>query len=160
MRPRLPSSPARLIATAFLGTLISCALFLAPVGLLHGGNITIRLIVGFALLVAGLGLFLKSVHELKEGVRNQRWPDAQIAPLRAICESPFYTAFSIALLIAFAALAVPSTHFRALGWIFYLLSQALSQIRMALVPPRTRAVGPAIDWRSSAPIYSDHWGQR
>lgn len=160
MARRFNSTPVQLILLAILGTLIVCAIFFAPATLFHTASLAIRLMAGFGLLAAGLALFLKSLSELKEGVRNQRWPEAQIAPIRRICESPFYTACSLALLIAFAALAIPSRHHRGLGWTFYLLSQLLLQLRIAVVPPRRRVPSPTLDWQTHAPIQSEHWGER
>lgn len=156
MAPRLSDSPAKLILLAFAGCLIASLLFLAPQDRPHD---VAAFFIGFVLFAGGAVLSLKSTYDLGNGVENELWPDSQLEPFRRHFKSPLYTVLGIVLLIAYILLEFGFSHlFRGQGWVCFLVLQTLSQIRIAFRPPRPSAAPPP-DWRSFAPIRSDHWGQ-
>jgi hypothetical protein len=159
VKTRLPDSPAKFVLLAVVGCLITSILFLAP-GPRDPYDIhrVAAVLIGLGIFATGAFLALKSTTDLRNGVENERWPESQIEPFRRHFESPVYTAVSIALLIAYALLAIGSKRFRAEGWACFLFLQTISQLRIAFRRPRPTT--PSIQWRNSAPIHSDHWGQR
>lgn len=155
----LPNSPVKPALLSVLGSVIACTIFLGPWHRMHRSSIFgAYALIGLAIFAAGAFVSLKFVSELKHGVENERWPEAQIEPLRAHLESPYYTALSIGLLVAFVVLGLLITRFRGEAWGCFLLGQNISQLRLALKRPRHST--PPIDWRSFGPLHSDHWGQR
>lgn len=160
MKSSLSDSPAKFIVLAFVGCLVTSILFLAPGPRdAYDTHRVAAILIGFGLFAAGAVLALKSTTDLRNAVENQRWSDSQIEPFRRHFESPIYNVLSIALLIAYALLAIGFKRFRGEGWICFLFLQTLSQIRIAFRRPRPSATPPP-DWRNFAPIRSDHWGQR
>lgn len=160
MKRNLPDSPVKAALLSALGSLIACTAFLAPWPRMHHsdwfGAYAILCLVVFAF---GAFFSLTFVGKLKQGIENKRWPEAQIEPLRAHLHSQYYTALSIGLLIAFFIFEIfLKRRFGGLGWGCFILSQTISQLRIALkrLPPSI----PPIQWRTSAPIHSDHWGNR
>jgi hypothetical protein len=163
MKLRLPNSPKRLALLSVLGLLLASFIFVAPLPRNHhGGLFGAYLILSFAVFAAGAFLSLKCTSTLRHGVENQEWPDSQIESLRRHLESPWYTALSIALLIAFVLFEFMSKkRFGGEGWVCFLISQDISQLRIAVRRPRpSKPSGPIPDWRDFAPIHSDHWGSR
>lgn len=163
MKPHLPNSPRRLALVAILGCLITAIFFIIPWPERHSGQFKVFALLAFAVFAGGLILSLKCTTNLKHGVQNQEWPESQIEPLRIHLESPWYTVLSMALLVAFVLFE--SLFRRRLGgegWACFLLSQTLSQLRIAVRRPVTRTPsGPLGGWRDYlAPIHSDQWGQR
>lgn len=160
MKLSFPDSPVKPALLSALGSLIACTVFLAPWPRMHQsgwfGAYAILCLVVFAF---GAFFSLTFVGELKQGIENERWPKTQIEPLRAHLESPYYTALSIGLLAAFVIFEFfLKRRFGGLGWGCFLLTQNISQLRMALKRPRPSA--PRNQWHDSAPINSSHWGQR
>ena len=81
------------------------------------------------LVVFAFGAFfsLTFVGKLKQGIENERWPEAQIEPLRAHLDSPYYTALSIGLFVGFVIFEFPlKRHFGGLGWGCFLLASSPS----------------------------------
>lgn len=163
MKPSLPDSPVKPALLSVLGSLIACSVFLAlPLfsSRMHHSRLLGGYLVFCLAVFVGATIFsLTSVGTIKQGIENQRWTEAQIEPLRAHLESPYYTALSIGLLVPFAIFEfVLQKRFGGLGWGCFLLSQTISQLRIALKRPRSS--NPPIDWHKFTPIHSDHWGSR
>lgn len=160
MKPSLPDSPVKPALLSVLSSLVACAIFLVPGPRMHHSRLFGAYLLFSLLIFAGFAILsLKFVRDFKQGIENERWPEAQIEPLRAHLESHFYTALSIALLAAFLIFEFPlKRRFGGLGWSCFLLSQTVSQLRISIKRPRPST--PSIQWRTSAPIHSNHWGDR
>jgi hypothetical protein len=119
------------------------------------------LLLDFAVFAVGAILSLKFTSDLRHGVENQDWPESQIEPLRKHLESPWYTALTIVLLIAFVLFGIFIKRFRGESWVCFLFLQTISQLRMAVRRPVSRTpFGPLTGLHSLTPIHSDHWGHR
>lgn len=159
MKPRLPDSPAKFILLALAGCLLTSIVFLASGPRdSYGIHRPVVFFICFGIFAAGAVLALKSTTDLRHGVENERWPATQIETYRRHFQSPAYTALAIALLIAYALLAIGTRRFRGQGWACFIFLQTLSQIRFAFRRPQTTPTSRP-DWRNSAPIHSEHWGQ-
>ena len=160
MKPSLPDSPVKPALLSVLCSLIPCVIFFVPWrGLRHSHLYGTYLLVSFVIFGGFAILSLKFVSDFRQGVENERWPEAQIERLRAHLESHYYTVLSIVLLLAFLVFEFPlKPRFGGLGWGCFLLGQTISQLRIAVRRPRPST--PSIDWRNSGPLHSDHWGQR
>ena len=161
MKPSLPDSPVKPALLSVLGCLVASIDFFVPWPGRHSSLFGASLFLGFAVFAAGAILSLKFTSDLRHGVENQDWPESQIEPLRKHLESPWYTALSIALLVAFVLFAIFIKRFRGESWACYLFVQTVSQLRMAVRRPLSRTPsGPLTGLHSLTPIHSDHWGQR
>lgn len=161
MKLSLSDSPARLALLSLLCILIMCLFFLIPGSrLVHSPLFGAYLLFGIVAGSVCTILPLKFVSDLRHGVEDERWTEAQLEPLRTLVQSRYYTALSVGLFVAFVisqfALKQRSLD---LGWAcLFILEMILSQLRFAL--KRSPSSTPANQSRDSAPIHSEHWGQR
>lgn len=137
MKPRLPDSPAKLALLSVLCSLIACATLLIPGSQLnHSWLFSPYLLFCIVVVPVCTILPLKFVTDLRHGVENQRWTEAQLEPLRAHLESRYYTALSVALLVVYFIFEFPETRLRWLGMgLLFFLQIILSQLRFALKRP-------------------------
>jgi hypothetical protein len=155
-RPRL--SPAQLTALSLLGALIAVGIFVLPV---RGHLNPARIAALVAVLLPSLGLPVWAIRRLKNGIQNEDWTEAQLAPLRRVALAPWVMWLAFACLAVFFVCIISDHDRRQIGWSAYLLSMDLIQLRQALRKPVTKASSaPRIDWRTRPPLHSDHWGQR
>ena len=159
MTQKLTATPERLLALACLGGVISVIGFYA-VGKSHD---SLPFLLVYAVLVLG-GMFLIywAPYHLREGIRNERWPAEQTAPLRRIVEHAAWTAAIFVLVIAMLlALALQRHHNKTYFWPVFLLLQTMTQLSGAFRAPRPRPDSPNhVDWATVQPLHSDHWGER
>jgi len=164
--PRPDLSAAQFAGLGLLGVLITEAIFLAPLPSLMHLGLFLGFLVGMVPVALGLGLYIWAITEIKNGVQNGIWTDNQLAPLRRITLSPYSTAIVFALLAVFLAFTLfnlanhANRSHRAWGWAAYLFLMFITQLQMATKQPTAKTTGPLIDWRTRAPIQSDHWGER
>ena len=160
MKPSLPDSPVKPALLSVLCSAIACAVFLVPwQRMRHSHYFGAYLIFSLVVFAAFAFLSLKFVGDLRVGIESERWPEAKIERLRAHLLSHYYTALTIGLLVVFLISEFPLTRRSSgVGWVCFLLCQNISQLRIALKPPRPST--PPIRWDASTPIHSDHWGHR
>lgn len=164
MKPSAHRTPMQLVLLSFAGFVL-CAGSLPLLRFVHTADACHNIrwtpaLLLFGLFVAGVIVYLKATTALKNGIRNQQWPEEQLQPLRSVFESPLIQVLVCALLVAYAILWLTHSHFRDLGLACFILMQVLSQLQIAVRRPRTPRPNPLVDWRNFAPIHSDHWGQR
>ena len=101
MKPRLSDSPTKLAVLSALGGPIACALPLLPGPLNHSWLFGPCLL--FCIVVTPVCAILpfKFVTDLRHGVEDERWTEAQLEPLRALLQSRYYTALCVGLFVAF-----------------------------------------------------------
>src|ERR1700722_10518862 len=119
-----------------------------------------RLLVLLPFFAAGTTLMLIAESRFKNGVQNGRWSEEEIAPLRAVLESPWWTAGSIAMLIASAVMMfIAAHHYRGIGWALLIVGQSLTRLQLGFRRPTPKnPSGP--NWTNFSPIRSEHWGER
>jgi hypothetical protein len=160
MKPRLSDSPTKLAVLAALGGPIACALPLLLGPLNHSWLFGPYML--FCIVVASVCaiLPLKFVTDLRHGVEDERWTEAQLEPLRALLQSRYYTALSVAPLVAFFIFefATKQSSLGLGGACLFFLEIILYQLRFALKRPPSST--PPNQWRNSSPVHSDHSGHR
>lgn len=138
MKRHLPDSPAKLALLSVLCILIVCMFFLIPEsGRDQSPLFGAYLLFGIVVVPTCGILPLKFVTDLRHGVQNERWTEAQLEPLRAWFESPYYKVLSIGLLVAsFIFEFALKRFFAGWGWaIFLFFLLVLYQFRFALKRP-------------------------
>ena len=162
MKLSLSDSPKKLALLSVLGSLITSIVFVFPwTRHHHYGLLSPLVLCGFALFAGGAVLSLKFTSDLRHGVENQNWPESQIEQLRKHLKSPWYTALSIVLFVAFVFFGFFFKRSGGDGWVCFLLLQTISQLRIAVRRPFPRTPSsPIIGWRDLSPIHSDQWGHR
>ncbi len=160
MKPRLPDSHAKLALLSVLCSLIVCLALLIPWSRVsHSRLFGAYLLLCIVVVPVCAILSLKFATDLRHGVENEDWTEAQLEPLRTHFESRYCTALSIGLSVAFFILEFPlKRRFGGLGWGCFLFSQIIFQLRIAL--KRRPAPTPPNQWDNPAPIHSDQWGKR
>jgi hypothetical protein len=165
--PRPDLSAAQFAGLGLLGILITEAIFLAPLPSLMHLGLFYGFLLGMTPVLLGLGLYIWSIAQIKDGVQNGQWTEDQLAPLRRITLSPYLTVTIFALLAVFLAFTLFSlaSHahraYRVWGWAAYLFLMFITQLQLATKQPTVNvSTAPRIDWRTRPPIQSDHWGQR
>lgn len=162
MKMRSHLTPVRLIVAGLLGVVIaSSSLGFARLVRPFDTCGCIRWIpftLAVGLLLAGATITLKAGSLLKNGIRQQQWPEQQIEPLRAWFESPYCSALSWLLLVAYAATWITHSRFRALGLFSFLLLTLMSQFRAAVRSPAPQPTNSLQSLNGLTPIRSDHWG--
>ncbi|MDQ2832432.1 MAG: hypothetical protein M3Y50_01580 [Acidobacteriota bacterium] len=109
---------------------------------------------------SGMAITFRAERQLRSGINNELWSDAELAPLRKLLRSPYWKWLAAADFGTYLALIVSNHHravtFFSVLWPFQVLL-SLSNI----VTPRTSysGLGVQIDWAKSAPVRSEHWGE-
>lgn len=172
-------TPARLIGFSILGSVIAASAFLVvPVashyrngenGGFTGGSFVVHLVAMLAFLCGGWYLSFWSQQELSNGIASDRWTEQQLRPVRAFSESRILAAVApIALLVLGIVFYLIETsdrhHSSSIGfWVCFILSHGLMALNRSLAPPRcgtSRDSQSALWLESSAPLRSEHWGDR
>ncbi len=157
MRANLLDSPRGLAALTCLGGLVSALGFAC----FQGFRSLIPVVLAFGVIVFGSIVMFKAGYDLREGIRNERWPEAEIVPLRRMVQHPVWIACIVTLLVAMcAALLTARSHHRYF-WAVFLLLQITTQLSNAISRPyEPPGVGGHIDWTKISPLHSEHWGER
>jgi hypothetical protein len=156
-------SAMQLAGVAVLGSVLASSSFIVPVtsnqrfcsmGWLG------RLLLLLPFFAACITLTLMAESRFKDGVRNNRWSEEEIAPVREVLLSPWWTFFSVVTLIASGILMFVSAHsYRDIGWALFVIGQSATRLQTAFRQPTPKnPSGP--DWKSFSPIRSEHWGER
>ncbi|QHN04036.1 hypothetical protein FTO74_12120 [Granulicella sp. WH15] len=109
------------------------------------------------LLILSLEIWCES--SLRKGLRDDRWPHAQVEAARAWVALPFYDwiiRLGVAFCVVLFLFSVRSGHISGAISMLYFPLIAATNLKRIFHPPTT---GPRIDWRQSAPISSEHWGE-
>jgi hypothetical protein len=137
MKPRLSDSPTKLAVLAALGGPIAFALPLLLGPLNHSWLFGPYML--FCIVVASVCTILpfKFVTDLRHGVEEERWTEAQLQPLRALLQSRSYAALSVGLFVAFVIFEFTlKQRSPDLGWAcLFFLEMILSQLHFALKRP-------------------------
>jgi hypothetical protein len=115
------------------------------------------------LMIGGLGSYLAAIYlayDVRTGVQSGRWPEPQIERFRSTFHSLLASGLHFAITLVAVAVMLYGivAHGRASGsgWGLLMFSQVLTQLVMRCTRP---AADQTADWRTSARLSSDHWGQ-
>ena len=163
MKPRLPNSPAKLVAIALFGAFMTAAplllLWLRRTYHPGSGASLVAVILAFLLLMAaGFYVSFRAEAGLTNGIAAERWTASQLAPIRKVFCSRYIIAVGLGLIAVGFILWLMNPRHSEVIWPFILVSQSLTRIFGALKEPRPSSPRPG--WRDLTPIHSDHWGQR
>ncbi len=160
MKLSLSDSPTKLAVLAALGGPVACGLPLLVPALNHSWLFGPYML--FCIVAAGVGSILpfKFVIDLRHGIEDERWTEAQLEPLRALFQSRYYAALSVGLFVAFLFVQFSlKQDSLGLGWAgLGFVEIILSQLHLALKRPPSPT--PPDQWHHSGPINSEHRGKR
>jgi hypothetical protein len=116
-------------------------------------------IVFLLLLALGIALNWLAWERLNDGIRNEKWSDESIAPLRRLTQRSAFTVIPLVALLVLLAISTFSGHFRGsdLYWSTFWTNMVLGQLKLAVKPPKTTTTEAV--WQNAAPIRSEHWGE-
>src|SRR5579875_1265023 len=119
MKPSANRTPMQLVLLSFAGFGF-CAGSLLLLPLIHTNDSCHNIrwtpaLLLFGLFVGGIIVYLKAVRWLKNGVKNQQWPEELLEPPRSVLESPLIQVLIGALLIAYVFLWLAHSRARSLG---------------------------------------------
>ncbi|MEO6817460.1 MAG: hypothetical protein ABI177_12250 [Edaphobacter sp.] len=171
---RSKATPARLIGLSILGSLITSSAFVVTfleIPFRHhdnGGSLSgidiVNLIAILAVMGGGWYLTIWSQQELSNGIQLDRWTEEQLRPARSFSESRLLAKVApIALLVLGIVFYLIETsdrhHSSSIGfWACFWLSNGLTSLSRSLAPPKD---SQSASWlQSSAPLRSEHWGDR
>jgi hypothetical protein len=168
------ANPARLIGLSIVGTLIAASAFLVVPIAIHfqgygnGGplkGIEIANLIGMlAFLCGGWYLSFRAQQELNSGISLDRWTEEQLRPVRVFSEGRILAKVApIALLVLGIVLYLIETsslhHSGSIGfWVCFVLCHGLMALNRSLATPKDSQ--SALRLESSAPLRSEHWGER
>lgn len=163
-RPRF--SALQMAVLSALGGLLLASGFLLTIPLhrqLGNAGWVRRALLIFVPLLSGAVLTFVAEASLRRGLKDGRWPSADILSLRGLLESAVVKAVSCTfLLVSIGGFLLAPHRYKAVGWALLIVLQTLLRLQ-TLVHPRPQASGQShgkLDWRSIPPIRSEHWGQR
>lgn len=171
---RSEATPARLVGLIILSTLLVAGTFLViPNGSHYRGG-CYGGFLGFSFLSHLIGMFMLfgvggylgwwAYLELTCGIRLERWNEEQLRTMRKLSQSwPAQRAPFMLLglgVISFLFETCYLNHTVSLGfWICFVLNYGVAGVLRSLAPPRSAE--QTTSWlHSSAPLQSDHWGNR
>ncbi len=170
---RSKATPAQLVALSVLGSLIVASTFLVIPAASHyrndcnggffGSSFIAHLVAMLAFFCGGGYLSIWAQQELSNGIQLDRWTEEQLHPMRVFSESWLATVVPAALLIVGIVLFLIETsslhHSASIGfWVCFVLNYGLMSLKRSLAAPNPSQ--PASWLQSSAPIQSEHWGDR
>lgn len=164
VKPRLNLTVAQLVAVSLGGFVIAIAAL--PLSrIIHTADACDCIRWTPFLLLSGtavLGIIVSVVAStsLKNGIKNQQWPEEQIHPLRSWLESPLMNGLLLALFVAYAVLWLIHSRYRTLGFVGFVFIQVIGQLKNAVRRPSAKPSNLITGWRDLSPIHSDQWGQR
>jgi hypothetical protein len=163
MRPLLQyRTPAQLLwIIGAMNVLVSLSFGLLGVGSCHYPHRHLPFplaLFSFGALVLGLIGTLIAESNLKNGIRSERWPDAQLDALRKVVAHPAFFMLPFLLIIAsFVYIISSRSGPLSGGWMFLYPAMSLTRVISALRPRQADA-----DHRSRMdppkPLRSEHWG--
>jgi len=153
---RLHLSAKQTAAIIPIGGLISAA-GLFSILFIRRPHSIVALIATFGFLIAGFLISWRANESLQAGIRQDRWPPAEVEQLRTFAKSRTLTVVHLAL--AFGVFANLSSHLRPWGWSCFVLAQAIFIFRNGF---REQSMPSTYQppWTNITPLNSDHWGQR
>jgi hypothetical protein len=119
--------------------------------------------IALAVVAIGPGMYLwvRSTRFLTQGVRNDRWTDAEQEWMRKQVERPAWWVLSIGLIAATGVCIILNLHHSGFGFLIYLFVfpiQAVTGLRGTL-RKQVSGDGRLLDWSAAQPLHSDHWGR-
>lgn len=152
-------SPLRLTVVVIVCAIISAVMF-SSISLLPSRPSATILAICLALVVVCLIGALWASSKLHDCVQNERWPEKDLEPLRALFLNKASNIISVLLVLAMISVLVFTRHSHGNFWSINVLLQAQTQLMRAL----RRSVRPMpadqlIDWSQNAPLHSEHWGE-
>jgi hypothetical protein len=160
MQRELLDSPKRLAAATSLSGLVG-GIGWVCMGLSRGPNRHVWLSGSFATVMIGIFGIYRASYSLREGIRNERWPDEAVELLRRSVQHPVWKVVIILLFVTIVLAIVVERPISGVSWASLLLLQTMEQLSNAVrLPLNQSGPGIHIDRASSAPLRSDHWGER
>jgi hypothetical protein len=163
MKRSLHLSAAQMAMLSALGGLIMAIGFLLP-GLMyarfHHSSFTFRMLLLLPPFLIGTTLLFLAGNRLKRGIKDGRWPPADVEALRINLESSLWRAASIACVAVWSISIFESGRIHDFAWAAYPFFLTISTLQNNLRRPHSSEPLLRLDWRSRPPIRSEHWGER
>ena len=163
MRRRAPLSAADMALTSAFGAGIVLIVFLL-IGIFHARFHALcrleRVLLILPGTVLGMAISISAQRGLRRGVREGRWPPAEVKALRTTMDSGLWSAAGYGCLILYCVLLIQVPRYMGLALAFMVVSQIITAIRSAV--PRNQDPAPNLlgDWQSTQRLESQHWGER
>ena len=146
-----------------LGGVIMSIGFLIP-GLMyarfHHSSFTYRMLLMLPPFLIGAPLLLLAGNRLKRGIKEGRWPSADIEALRINLESSLWRAASIACVAVWTTSLFIGGRIQSFAGAAYPFFLIISTLQSNLGGPHSSEPLLRLDWRSRPSIRSEHWGER
>jgi hypothetical protein len=163
MKRSLRLSAAQMAMLSALGGVIMSISFLLP-GLMytrfHHSSFTFRILLTLPPLLIGAPLLLLAGNRLKRGIKEGRWPSADIETLRINLESSLWRAASIACVAVWTTSLFIGGRIHDFAWVGYSFFLTISTLQSNLRRPHSSEPLLRLNWRSRPSIRSEHWGER
>lgn len=160
MRRNLLDSPIALVLLTCSGWAL-CSLSFVGLGRHRGSHALGTVLVELGLMLAGTFCLYWSPYTLRDGVRNDRWPDAAVDPLRQVVDHVAWRWLIAALVVTMLIVMIVKWRQSLYFWEVFFLLQAVTQLSSAFARPRQKPGSWArVDWTKIPPLHSDHWGER
>jgi len=143
----------RLACWAGVGSLITgSSILIAPID---------RSAWAFVPLFGGGAIFLLSHRQLKLGIRNELWTDAELEPLRKRSAHPAWTVLFLLVFAAFIVCNIVTNFHRGsyLLWALLLPLQMMLGLQQMVRPSHSMGDGGLLNLQNSNRIRSEHWGE-
>jgi hypothetical protein len=163
MKRSLHLSAAQMAMLSALGGVIMSISFLLP-GLMytrfHHSSLTYRMLLMLPPFLIGTTLLWLAGNRLKRGIKDGRWPSADIEALRINLESGRWRAISLVCVAVWSISIFESGRIHSFAWAAYPFFLIISTLQSNLRRPHSSEPLIRLDWRSRPSIHSEHWGER
>ena len=126
----------------------------------HHSSAAIRALLLIPPFVIGGTILALAGRRLKQGIKDGRWPSADVEALQSNFESGLWQAAYIACVVLWSISIFESGRIRALAWtacpLFLTISTLQNNLRRPKVPEPNLGLGSC----SIAHLRSEHWGDR
>jgi hypothetical protein len=110
-------------------------------------------------MVLGIAVYLLAVWRFKRELREERWPEASLAPVRSLLLRPWWGWCGFALFaVAGLLLVCVKKDFNGAVYLLALPSNAVARLRWLVNPPDFRST-VSLDLSCAQPPRSEHWGE-
>ena len=119
-----------------------------------------RIIAFSGPLLVGLPISVWAERRFNEGVRDETWSEAELAPVLSLVVKPIWSWGSWMILVACVLSSVLWEHRDGGSFVYILLYPLQLATRMRqLLTPKPRPNGGLLDLQNFKPIRSEHWGE-
>jgi hypothetical protein len=163
MKRSIHLSAAHMAMISALGGLIMAVSFLLP-GLMyarfHHGSFTFRMLLILPPFLIGTTLLLLAGNRLKRGIKDGRWPPADVEALRINLESGRWRAISLVCIAVWSISIFESGRIHSFPWVAYPFFLTISTLQNSLRRSNSPTPSLSLSERSIPHLRSEHWGER